>query len=241
MMNLIIDQGNTRIKYAIFRNSNIVKTFVSDDFTAKMLDTISKKFDIKNCIVSSTRQNKAHFNFLNTRYKHFIFLDHTVNLPVKNTYKTPDTLGKDRLAGSIGAHALNKGKYSMVIDAGTALTADYISESGDYLGGTISPGLEMRLKALHTFTSKLPLVEAKFTDYNIGKNTAEAIQQGVYKGMLSEINALCENFYSEHPQGKVFLTGGDSDFFDKKLKNTIFVNSNLVLLGLNTILEHNAN
>lgn len=240
MMNLIIDEGNTRIKYAIFNGAEIVEILPDSDFSFKQVQLLLDRHQIKRCIASSTRNNKSHFESISGLFETYLFMDHSVNLPVTNRYETPETLGKDRLAGAIGGFTFNKNADVLVIDAGTALTFDYVDAEGAYLGGTISPGLTMRLRSLNHFTSKLPLVDATFSDSAIGKTTTEAIQQGVFNGIKHEIEGVCEQFYNKYPHGKVFLTGGDAVFFEKKVKSTIFVNSNLVLIGLNSILEHNA-
>ena len=240
MMNLIIDEGNTRIKAAIFNNHKLLDTITCSSFESEGLKELTENYHPQRSLVSSTISDKSAFTDFSKGFSQFIFLDHTVKTPLKNLYETPETLGKDRLAGAVGANALYAGNEILVIDAGTALTFDYVDDKGNYIGGTISPGLSMRLRALHTFTSKLPLAEPKFSKNILGKNTHEAIQQGVFNGFNHEINGICSQFLYDNPHGKVILTGGDAVFFEKYVKSTIFVNPNLVLIGLNTILEHNA-
>ncbi|MFB6319068.1 type III pantothenate kinase [Saccharicrinis sp. FJH54] len=241
MMNLIIDEGNTRTKAAVFESGKMLDTTTCTSSDSEELKDLINRFLPRLCIISSTRRDKSDFSELSGKFSQFIFLDHTVKTPLTILYDTPETLGKDRLAGAAGAYRLYKGKNLLVIDAGTAVTFDYVDNAGNYLGGTISPGLNMRLKALNTFTSKLPLVEPVFSENILGKNTHEAIQQGVFNGLTHEINGVCSGFLDNNPHGKVILTGGDAVFFEKYVKSTIFVHSNLVLIGLNTILEHNAN
>ena len=155
-------------------------------------------------------------------------------------YKTPETLGIARLAAVAGATALFPSENLLIIDAGTAITYEIITESNIYLGGNISPGMQMRFKALNQYTSRLPLCDPQVTDNWIGKITQEAIVNGVIQGIVNEMEGYDSLMKKEFSKYKVIITGGDADFFAKKLKNPIFVNLNLVLNGLNRILEHNA-
>jgi type III pantothenate kinase len=129
----------------------------------------------------------------------------------------------------------------LVVDAGTAITYDVINDRGQYFGGNISPGIHMRYKALHEFTRKLPLIDM-IGDYpQLGRNTRDAIISGVLQGIICEVEGTIDNFSKNFPELRVVITGGDAGFFDKKLKKTIFVVPNLVLLGLNSILQYNLN
>ncbi|HKL32104.1 MAG TPA: type III pantothenate kinase, partial [Tangfeifania sp.] len=160
-------------------------------------------------------------------------------LPIENLYQTKDTLGKDRIAAVVGAFDLYPNTNVLVIDAGTAITFDIINEQGQYLGGNISPGLEMRFKALNKFTGRLPLVRKNDFDNLYGRTTEEAILAGVQHGIVFETDKAIETFKEFYNNLKVIITGGDAIFFDKKLKNSFFVHFNLTALGLNRILEHN--
>lgn len=241
MMNLVIDEGNTRAKYAIFQNGEMIMHNTYPAHNEQIIHNIIEQFAPKNCMVCSTKNNKEFFYAISDLFQNFIFLDHTVKLPLNNSYKTPESLGKDRIAAVVGAFTLCEGKDILIVDAGTAITYDFVSAKDGYLGGSISPGLIMRHKALNAFTSKLPLLEPKSTNNPIGTTTVEAIQSGVFNGLKHEIDGICTQFNADFSDGIIFLTGGDALFFDKIVKNTIFVNPNLVLIGLNTILEHNAN
>jgi type III pantothenate kinase len=239
-MNLIIDEGNTRIKAALFSEDGLVgqQTFGTGDLNS-VIQWIAEG-NPRRCIVSSTVHDSHFFETFFTTFDTSLFFDQHTAIPIINSYKTPATLGRDRLSGVIGAQSLYPDSDILVIDAGTAITFDYLDAEGIYSGGTISPGLQMRIKALHHFTGKLPLVEGRFSTDKIGNTTETAMQQGVYLGALYEIEAYCSDFYEKHPRGVIFLTGGDALFFDKMLKNTIFANQNIVLIGLNRILEYNA-
>ena len=239
-MNLIIDEGNTRLKAAIFNESSIAEQRAFETGELDMLVQWSAAFKPSCCVVSSTVHEVDYFRPFFSSFEQAIFFDFNTPIPVINSYKTAHSLGRDRLSGVIGAQVLYPGTDVMVIDAGTAITFDFLSADGVYSGGTISPGLQMRIKALHHFTGKLPFVDARFSDEKIGNTTETAIQQGVFWGVLYEMEAYCTEFYAKHPNGVIFLTGGDALFFDKMLKNTIFANQNIVLIGLNRILEYNA-
>jgi len=160
-------------------------------------------------------------------------------IPIENLYKTPDTLGKDRLAGVTGGQSLFPGRPLLVIDAGTAITYDFLNAAGQYQGGNISPGLTMRLGALHKYTRRLPRVQPRRQTPVMADNTVEAIAAGVQNGIIYEMNQYIEHFTNQYPGLITILTGGDSFFFDNKLKYPIFVEPNLILIGLNKILKYN--
>ena len=168
-----------------------------------------------------------------------IRLTHETPVPIKNLYKTPETLGADRLAAVIGANAIRPNRDLLIIDAGTCITFDFIDKHGQYHGGNISPGMEMRLKALHAFTAKLPEVTADGETPTYGDSTETAIRAGVYHGIAFEIEGYIRQLQKNYPQLLVFLTGGDRFSFDTNLKSSIFADSFLVLKGLNRILAYN--
>lgn len=239
-MNLCIDQGNTRTKIALFQKNILVsQSFINEnDFTA--WEAIFTQHQIQNCILSTVRNTDENLVlFLKKRCSKFWELNHLTALPITNTYQTPQTLGKDRLAAVIGAYTLQTQKPILVIDAGTAITYDFITAEGVYLGGNIAPGLNMRFKALHEFTDKLPLIEANGAQPTLGKNTEEAIRAGVVNGIIYEIEGYIFKLKESYPDLITFFTGGDTFFFENKLKNTIFANQNLVFIGLNRIIKHN--
>ena len=177
--------------------------------------------------------------YLGSNLRNFVFLDETVSLPIKVQYKTPKTLGKDRLAAAVGANYLQPEKDLLVIDAGTAITYELIDASGSYLGGNISPGMTTRFRALNLFTEKLPLVVEQEYIPLVGTDTETAIQAGVVNGIVCEMDGYIEMLRLKYPNLLVFLTGGHSFYFERRLKNSIFADINLVLTGLNRILEYN--
>lgn len=164
-------------------------------------------------------------------------------LPLGMGYHTPDTLGPDRLAVAIGGYSLFPGRPVLVLDFGTCLKLDFVTHGGRYEGGSISPGLNMRFKAMHTFTAKLPLLNRpeNFPPHPIGRSTAESMQNGVLLGMLAEAEGMVHRYRELYPDLQVLVTGGDAEVFEGHLKNAIFVRQNLALLGLAETMKHHAN
>lgn len=196
---------------------------------------------ISKVILSSVKPKDDELvRFLSENFEYFLELDNQTELPIGNLYETPETLGKDRLAAAVGANELFPDRNLLIIDAGTAITFDLVSEKNQFIGGNISPGLEMRFKALNQFTGKLPLVSYSNEFQSIGTNTIDAIRAGVQNGILFEIAQTIDLFNRNYQNLQIIMTGGDSIFFDKKLNYSIFVHFNLTLIGLNRILEHNA-
>lgn len=244
-MNLVIDIGNTKAKLAVFQNEELLevallgKELSSDDITS-----FSAKFpSVDSAILCAVSDCDATvLSMLKDSYAFIEFSEHTP-IPIANTYETPATLGKDRLAAAVRAHYLFPGKNVLVIDFGTCVTYDFVSSSKEYLGGAISPGMEMRFKALNTFTGKLPLIAHKNHEDLIGKTTEESILSGVQNGMIAEVKGTIEAYRKQHDNLGIVLTGGDLDFFNPVIsgKNGIFADPYLVLRGLNVILNYNDN
>ncbi len=240
MSNLVVDQGNTRTKAAIFEGHDLVEVCTSgNDSALRMVEQLHRKYSAQKGILSSVTHQVEVWDFLQNNISASMQLDAATPLPFHNSYGTPQTLGKDRLAAIAGAFHLKPQHSSLVIDAGTAITYDFIHKNGTYQGGSIAPGLHMRFKALHQFTSKLPLVEADPNLPITGSNTVSSINSGVYFGMLHEIDGFISNYRKYDSDLFVFLTGGDAHIFEKNIKNSIFVAPNLVLSGLNSLLEYN--
>jgi len=241
-MNLVIDIGNTNTKFSLFNPSGMMLTVTDNNFGPGNLEMLLNEFPgLNRAIISSTREYSPELEeALRSGFKIFIELNEHTPVPLKNGYKTPETLGKDRLAAAVGANFLYPGTNLLVVDAGTALTFDLVTEDAEYLGGNISPGLEMRFKALNNFTGKLPLVHSheKFPFW--GDSTETAIRAGVQNGILFEADAYIDHFKKFYKKIEIIFTGGDAKFFETKLKNSFFVHSNLISSGLNRILEYNA-
>lgn len=242
MINLVIDIGNTRTKLALFNQHDLMFNVPVEHLTVNHIQMLKyEHVQMNKAILSSTRKvDEQLVQFLRENFEQFIELDHKTRLPIANLYETPETLGKDRLAAAIGANELFPDQNILVIDAGTAITYDLVSANNQYLGGNISPGLQMRFKALNEFTGKLPLVESSNYYSEIGKNTTEAIRAGVQNGILFEIERTIELFANNYPDLQVILTGGDSVFIDQLLNEDVLVHLNLTLIGLNRILEFNS-
>ncbi|MFK7809023.1 MAG: type III pantothenate kinase [Saprospiraceae bacterium] len=238
-MNLIIDIGNTRVKLAAFEGKEIQQKWLWPTLEEEKLLRLIKRKKIKQIALSSTRgTDKALLKRL-SKVVPVLELSAKTPLPIINSYKTPKTLGKDRLAAVIAANDLFPNKNCLVIDAGTCITYDLITKAGEYLGGGISPGVDMRFKAMDTFTAKLPLVKRTKEIALIGNTTDTALRSGGALGAVFEVAGFIKAYRKEFSPLTVILTGGAADFFEAHLKTKIFVNHNLVLLGLNKILNHN--
>ncbi len=237
-MELAIDEGNTRAKAAVFINNGLHKVVSSDEAGEDLWDQISSN-PIERIILSSVRKvSKRTLEFWNS-IAPTLLLDHETPLPIENKYETPKTLGKDRIAAVIGGRFLVPDGNILVIDAGTCITYDFLNSDDQYLGGSISPGLKMRYKSLHTFTASLPDVDVTSYDSLIGSNTNDAIASGVINGLTYEINGVISDFEAKYSQLSIVLCGGEAKHFVNRIKKKIFANQNLVLLGLHKILKFN--
>ncbi|MCB0577681.1 MAG: type III pantothenate kinase [Phaeodactylibacter sp.] len=239
-MNLAIDIGNTRLKAGVFSDGVLQYRKTWETWKIDDLVALATNHNVKNIILSTVvgavaEPLRAHFS---SRF-FFMELDATTPLPVKNKYRTPETLGKDRLAAVAGAFALFPGEACLVADAGTCITYDLLSAGGAYLGGNISPGIAMRLRAMHEFTARLPLVAPGPLENWVGDSTETALRNGGQVGALLEAEGYIRYCRSRFGALRAIFTGGDADFFVKNLKSEIFVNHNLVLIGLDQILNYN--
>ncbi len=235
-MNLLIDSGNTFTKAVLCDEHKIVEHIKVDNLT--ILKEINKKHALSAVIVSSVNKDATEILALFPDAKRLL-LDANTPVPIKNLYKTPATLGMDRLADVVGAISLFPGLPCLCIDAGTCITYDCIDEHAHYYGGSIAPGLEMKFKALHTFTARLPLVERHENALLVGSTTEESILSGVQVGTIKEMEGIIEEYKTRHKGLKIIITGGDAGFFESRIKDTIFVVSDLLFLGLKRIVEYN--
>lgn len=237
MRSAAIDIGNTGTKYGIFEGDALVKQgyFSGQDLPEELLTQI---FD--HAIVASVAESTQSITAGLSVTGSILELSAQTALPVFNKYKTPQTLGADRIAAAVGANYLFPGHNCLIFDAGTCITHDFIDKDGNYLGGGISPGLNMKFKALHTFTKRLPLVERTENEYQLtGQTTQESILSGVLAGTVAELNGFIQAYSEKSKDLTVILCGGDAGFFESKLKGRIFVIPELVLIGLHRILAHN--
>jgi type III pantothenate kinase len=239
-VDISIDQGNSSTKVGIFDKNVLLKTFTFSAFGTDEIVNLFGKYPIDACILSSViLENEAIIKLLKSKSKYLITLSQSTPIPIKNNYKTPETLGKDRIAAVVGASYLKPDTDILVIDAGTAITYDFVTAKKVYKGGNIAPGLNLRLRSLHEFTQKLPLVEATFNSPLLGNSTETALISGALHGIVFEIDGYINTLKIKYPQLSIFLTGGSTFYFDNKLKSPIFVEKNLVLIGLNRILQYN--
>lgn len=241
MINLCIDIGNTLTKVAVFTATKmdhfeVIKTNLTDRVQSIIIEK-----GVERAIISSVAAYPPELDsLLKEMLGYYIVLDAHTPLPIENLYETKETLGKDRIAVAVGANFLYPNSNTLIVDAGTAITYEFINKDAQYMGGNIAPGIQMRFKALNAFTHKLPLVEPGNEIPLFGRNTIEAIRVGVQSGVIYEIDGTISSYKAQYPDLQVLLTGGDIKFFDNKLKNAIFVVSNLLMIGLNRILTYNA-
>lgn len=240
-MNLIIDVGNTRIKLAVFKNSELIHTeSITNKYLVDKAAVLIKKFGCTNAIISSVGSiKKTQIEALQTEVS-LIKLDYKTKIPFKSNYATPKTLGVDRIALVSSAISNFPKRNVLVIDAGTCITYDFVDASGIYEGGAISPGIEMRYKSLHKFTNGLPLLNPTYINELIGNSTESSIHLGIIIGVISEIDSFINQYRKKNKDLTVVLTGGDTNFLSNRLKNGIFANPNFLFEGLNNILTYNS-
>ncbi|WGK65377.1 type III pantothenate kinase [Croceiramulus getboli] len=241
-MNLIVDVGNTNTKVAVFDQDQLMwSQIVKPNTLLDQLHKLQNQFPIADALLASVgKENKDWFSFLDEQYA-TIRLDHTTKLPFENQYQTPQTLGVDRI-GLVAAFAkAYPQKNGLIIDAGTCITYDFINAEGQYQGGAITPGLQLRYKALNQHTARLPLLNPRLIPSLIGNSTENSIHAGVSGGILREIEGTVLAYKEQFPDLITVLTGGDAALLSEQLKNGIFAHSNFLLQGLNYILEFNKN
>lgn len=239
-MNLCIDIGNTAVKAGFFAGDELVAGFTVERLEPGWLKDLIKQFKPERSILSSTAELPDFVkDEILLQQVSYLELTAETPLPFVNSYLTPTTLGKDRLAAVAGAQAILPASDILVIDAGTAITFDFIDASGLYHGGNIAPGIEMRARALNQFTSRLPLIDPVHPQQLLGNDTQSAINNGIVYGAVFEIDGYIDLLVLKYPKLSAFLTGGSSFYFDGMLKNRTFAVKNLVLTGLNRILNFN--
>ncbi|HEX9151193.1 MAG TPA: type III pantothenate kinase [Flavobacterium sp.] len=239
-MILTVDVGNTRIKAAVFEGNILVENFVfvENELQKKIQNILKKYKKVADLVVSSVGdvEKQSFLGFENDLKIHFI--SHEDPFPFVNCYATPKTLGIDRMVLAAGATLQFPNQNRLVIDAGTCVTFDFIDESNNYLGGAIAPGLRLRYESLHNYTAKLPLLTLEDPKDLIGKSTIESIHSGVANGLVYEIDGFIDEYSARYSNFIIILTGGDTDFLAKRLKNTIFANSNFLLESLNQTFQY---
>ncbi|MEO8772879.1 MAG: type III pantothenate kinase [Gelidibacter sp.] len=240
-MNLIVDVGNTLVKIAVFQEDKLLEKMVVEvSAFEKTNEKIFKEYpEIEKSILASVgRLPKEVIINLEKQVK-VLILDSNLKFPFHNRYATPNTLGVDRMALVAASVKHYPSNNVLIIDAGSCITYDFITDHNDYLGGAISPGIRLRYKSLHNFTANLPLLDTQMPKSIIGDSTSAAIHSGVMHGIIKEIDGIIDEYRENYLDLTIILTGGDANFLSKQLKNSIFANSNFLLEGLNFILEYN--
>jgi len=239
-MVLTVDVGNTRIKAAVFEGSTVLENFVFEkNELEKKIENILKKFQNCSDLVVASVGSIEKISFLAfEKQLNVHFLTNEDHFPFVNKYETPKTLGIDRMVLAAGATLRFPKQNRLVIDAGTCITYDFIDEFDNYLGGAISPGLRLRYEALHNYTARLPLLTLEIPQSYTGSSTAQAIHSGVVNGFVYEIDGFIDEYRENYSNFIIILTGGDTDFLAKRLKNTIFANSNFLLESLNQTFQY---
>lgn len=236
-MNLAVDIGNSHIKFGLFKKNELQEVLVQPQDIREILSNNH----VRHAIISKTGTDETVQAILKEEKIPTLLLSHQLKLPLHLLYKTPETLGADRIAGSVAANALYPESNVLKIDFGTCITYDFIQSNNEYAGGAISPGMMMRFKALHNYTAKLPLVDpfqSKAFDLT-GTDTITSILSGVVNGIIGETEGIINAYELRFGNLKVVATGGDSGFFVTLVKKEIFASPYLVLEGLNTILNYN--
>jgi len=242
MANLVVDIGNSRTKLAVFNNRELCHFETQNFVDEALISRLITQYKISNSIISSVNSEveelEAELKKKTSCTRFSVQTQTSVNI----TYRSPQTLGLDRLAGVIGASSIFPNQNCLVIDAGTCITYDAIDAEGTYSGGSISPGLNIRFKAMHTLTGRLPLVSAdeSFTGWQ-GDDTVSAMISGVQNGLFSEVLGFIESYNLHYAALQIILCGGDANFFDTRLKSSIFAHAfktepHLVLIGLNEVI-----
>ena len=248
-MNLCIDQGNSRTKVALMTDEGkMINHFIYKTFSSADVERLFDLYPITDSIISSVINiEPAVVNTLNRRSQHFVLFDHMTPVPIRNGYDTPETLGQDRLAAAVGAKSLCPDENLLIIDAGSAITYDFVSAEGEYIGGNIAPGLKMRFTMLQRMTKKLPLVEVDESELIplFGKNTRDAIAAGVIRGVAYEVKGYMRTFSEKVTHFQTYLTGGNAPYiinnvrYSRTEKRELRYEKHLVLIGLNHILIYN--
>ncbi|MFV0507580.1 MAG: type III pantothenate kinase [Bacteroidales bacterium] len=241
--NLVIDIGNSMTKLAVFDGSELIslRECLHGDFLKNIKG--EEYANVSRCILSSTKNvDKDAISAVESKGPTLVFSPSSTAIPIGNLYASKKTLGADRLANAVGASTLFPQKNCLVVDCGTALTFDFVSSGSEYVGGAISLGLRMRFEALHHYTDKLPLIEAMDYDNSlfVGNDTQSSILLGVINGMVGEIRSTINRASATFEDLGVIMTGGDALFLEKKINSGIFVSRILTLVGLNSILNYNA-
>jgi len=239
MKTLCFDFGNTRLKVAVFDNDNFTEEIVLPNDEIFTIERLINVYEPQKTILSSViNHNPAIENILASKTK-FHKISHLTKANFTTAVGKPETIGADRLALSAAAAHFYPGKNNLVIGMGTCITYNFINQYDQFLGGSISPGMEMRFKAMQVFTAKLPLVQAEWNFPLIGYDTKTNMQSGVIAGIAYEMDGFINEYTQKYSNFNVVLTGGDTVYFARQLKNRIFADSNFLFKGLYALSETN--
>ncbi|RYD78943.1 MAG: type III pantothenate kinase [Sphingobacteriales bacterium] len=245
-MNTVIDIGNTRVKAGFFDGNKLVNSIVFNTQSWQNLYSAFSGKSLGNCIVSSTVSVPDHvLNYFKAKADVFIYLDENTALPINNIYGTKNTLGKDRIALAVGAAYMFPQENALVINCGTCVTYNILNSSNEFCGGSISPGLRMRLQAMHTFTAQLPHpeIDEKSPIKVVGNSTSESLLSGAVNGLIFEMQGFIANIAAEYFPLQVIISGGDSRYLAEQFHiyqtQKIVTEPDLALIGLNQILQFN--
>lgn len=239
MTTVCFDFGNTRLKYAVFNNRELQYEKVLPDSDPVTIAALMEELKPKKTILSSVVEHNKEIETIMAKHSRFHLLNNTTRLPFSTPVAKPDTIGADRLALCAAAVEFFPGKHNLVIGLGTCITYNFIDKYHQFLGGGISPGMEMRLKSLRDYTAKLPLVKADWNFPLVGYDTRTNITSGVILGMAKEIDGIIDAYSERYNNFNVLLTGGDSPYFAQLMKNKIFADPQLIYKGLYAISEYN--
>lgn len=238
-MNLVVDSGNSFSKLGLFENNVIIDRFQFKKLTLNNIEKIFYQRKITNSIFSNVGEpNNKVLKFLG-KNSNLVNFNSKLKIPFTNKYRSIETLGSDRIGLVSQASKLYSNKNILIIDIGTSITYDFLNKKNEYLGGNISPGLNMKFKALNNQTHNLPLVEKIKINSIIGSSTKSSVISGVINGTLGEINYISNLYKNKFKKIMIILTGGDSKFLFNHIKNGILADSNFLLSGLNLLLELN--
>ena len=201
----------------------MVKHLIYKSFSSADVERLFDLYDITDSIISSVVDIEAAVvNTLHRRSQHFVLFDHNTPVPIINRYDTPETLGQDRLAAAVGAKTLCPEENLLIIDAGSAITYDFVSDEGEYMGGNIAPGVKMRLTMLQRMTKKLPLVEVEENELIplFGTNTRDAIAAGVVRGIAYEVKGYMRTLAEKVPHFRTFVTGGHAPYILNNVRSS---------------------